>query len=203
MRGGLCLRPYLIGAVCTLLLLFDAQWVRSAAEPKSLTAILITARSELPDDNFADSQVLVLNNLGPAPIGVIVNRPTQFLVAELFPDLEQRLAQVHDKIYFGGPVELTTVWFLLRASRAPKNAIKAFDDVYISSSRELLISLLGRTKPMEGLRIFIGHSGWAPGQLEAEIANGDWALSRANSDAIFKGKSEHPWPSAETPTPST
>ena len=47
---------------------------------------------------------------------------------------------------------------------------------------------------MEGLRIFIGHSGWAPGQLEAEIARGAWTLERAEPDAIFKGRAEHPWP---------
>jgi len=59
--------------------------------------------------------------------------------------------------------------------------------------------LLGRDKPMDGLRIFIGHSGWAPGQLEAEIARGDWALGPAEPDAIFNGKSEHPWPGEHTP----
>jgi putative transcriptional regulator len=203
MRRGLRLRSHLMGAAFALLLLFDAAWTKSAADTKPLTAILITARAELPDDNFADSTVLVLNNLGPAPVGVIVNRPTKFRVAELFPDLEKHLAQVHDRIYFGGPVELTSVWFLLRASKAPRNAVKAFDDVYISASRELLLHLLGRDKPMDGLRIFIGHSGWAPGQLEAEISRGDWALGRANPDAIFKGKSDHPWPSAQTPKPST
>ena len=56
---------------------------------------------------------------------------------------------------------------------------------------------------MEGLRIFIGHAGWAPGQLEAEIARGDWTLARANPDKIFNGKSDHPWPSKSAPKPGT
>jgi putative transcriptional regulator len=189
--------------LCALPLLFHASWARSAADTQPLTAVLITARAELSDDNFADSAVLVLNNLGPAPIGLITNRPTKFPVLHLFPDLQRHLAQVHDKIYFGGPVEVQTVWFLLRASKAPEDAIKAFDDVYISASRELLLRLLRRNKPMDGLRIFIGHAGWAPGQLEAEIARGEWALARANSDAIFSGKSDHPWPSSSAPKPTT
>ena len=33
-----------------------------------------------------------------------------------------------------------------------------------------------------------------PGQLQAEIARGDWTLAPAETGAIFDGKSEHPWP---------
>jgi putative transcriptional regulator len=59
----------------------------------------------------------------------------------------------------------------------------------------LLLSLLKRDKPLDGLRIYIGHAGWVPGQLEAEIAAGAWKLEHADPDAIFKYQSEHPWPS--------
>jgi putative transcriptional regulator len=52
---------------------------------------------------------------------------------------------------------------------------------------------------MDGLKIFIGHAGWAPGQLEAEINRGAWNLERADSEAIFNGKSEHPWPGSQHP----
>ena len=48
---------------------------------------------------------------------------------------------------------------------------------------------------MDGLRIFVGHAGWAPAQLEAEIQQRDWTLKRVETEAIFSGKSEHPWPS--------
>jgi putative transcriptional regulator len=186
-----------------LLLLLGASWPTTAEDSKSLTAILLVARGELRDPNFADSVVLVMNNLGPAPIGLVVNRPTEIPVARLFPDLK-RLAPLHDKVYFGGPVDLETVWFLFRSGRPPEHAIQAVGGIYLSSSRDLLQQLLGREKPMDGLRIFIGHSGWAPGQLEAEIARGAWTLERAEPDAIFKGKPEHPWPTPhEDPNRST
>ena len=100
-------------------------------------------------------------------------------------------------MYFGGPVEVGSVWFLFRAARPPEHAIQAFGGIYLSADRALLLQLLGRDKPMEDLRIFVGHSGWAPGQLEAEIARGAWSLERAEPDAIFKRKSEHPWPTPQ------
>ena len=185
-------------ALCAFLLLFGMSWPTSADNTKPLTTILLVARAELPDSNFKDSVVLVMNNIGPAPAGVIINRPMRIAVSRLFPDLE-RLAQLDDKLYFGGPVEIESVSFLFRADTPPEHATQVLDSVYFSTNRELLRKLLGRDKPMDSLRIFIGHSGWAPGQLEAEIARGDWTLAPAETDAIFGGKSEHPWPEQQAP----
>lgn len=167
-----------------------------SADSKHLTAIFLVARSELPDPNFGDSRVLVMNDLGPAPVGIIINRPTRVPVSSLFPNLKS-LARLHDKLYFGGPVEADSVWFLFRAAKQPKNAVLACDGVYLSASRDLLMKLLARDKPMDGLRVFLGHSGWAPGQLEAEIAHGDWKLERADAKGLFSRRSEHPWPTQD------
>jgi putative transcriptional regulator len=200
--SGFCLRRCVAGALGALLLLSGSSWPTSAADPKPLTAILLIARDDLPDSQFADSVVLVMNNLGPAPVGIIINRPMPISVSQLLADLEH-LARVRDKVYVGGPVSVGSVWFLFRARTPPEHAIQAFEGVYLSADRKLLLQLLGRDKPMDGLRIFLGHAGWAPGQLEAEIAHGDWTLKHADPEAIFKGRSEHPWPSSQAPKPST
>jgi putative transcriptional regulator len=200
MSSGLRLRPLRSAAhaLCAFLLLFGASWPTSADDPKPLTAMVLVARAELPDPNFKDSIVLVMNNLGSGPAGVIINRPTKVTVSHLFPELE-KLVHLQDKVYFGGPVEFGSVWFVFSADAPREKAIQAFDGVYVSTSRELLLELLNRDKPMAGLRIFVGHSGWAPGQLQAEIARGDWTLEAAQKDAIFNRKSEHPWPEQQTP----
>jgi putative transcriptional regulator len=189
------------GTLCTLLLLFGPSEPLSADDSGGLTAILLVGKADLPDDDFANSVVLVMNNLAAAPIGIVVNRPTRLTVPQLFPD-DTRLARLNDKVYFGGPVEFGAIWFLLRATAPPEHALKAFDGVYLSADRELLRKLLGRPKPMEGLRIFIGHAGWERGQLESEIDRGAWTLERANAEAIFNGKSEHLWPAARVPKDS-
>jgi putative transcriptional regulator len=201
-KHDLTLHRLRAGALCALLLWLAAPSPTSAADNKRLTAILLIAQGDLRDPSFADSVVLVMNHLGPAPVGLVVNRPTAMPVSRLFPDLKQ-LAAVQDKVYFGGPVQLTSVWFLFRATRPPAHAVEAFSGIYLSANRELLLQLLAREKPMDNLRIFIGHAGWAPGQLEAEIERGAWGLEHADGDAIFKGKSEHPWPAPDHPDRST
>jgi putative transcriptional regulator len=197
-RSGFCPRHYVAAALCALLFLSGSSRPASGADTKPLNAILIIARDDLPDPNFADSIVLVMNNLAPGPVGIIINRPMSIPVSRLFPDLG-RLAQVRDKVYFGGPVDFGSVWFLFRAGTPPEHAIKACDGVYLSGDRQLLLKLLGRNKPMDSLRIFLGHAGWAPGQLEAEIERSDWTAKPAGMEAIFSGKSERPWPSPQEP----
>jgi putative transcriptional regulator len=188
-------------ALCAFFLLHGASSPTLADDSKPLTAILIVGKSDMPDDDFANSVVLVMNNLGPAPVGIVVNRPTRITIAQLFPD-DTRLARLNAKVYFGGPVEFGAIWFLVRASTAPEHAMQAFDGVFLSADRALLMKLLARPEPMEGLKIFLGHAGWAPGQLESEIERGAWTLEHANPDAIFNGKSEQLWPAPRAPKDS-
>src|ERR1700687_1824195 len=103
-RSGFCPQRCVAAALCGLLFLSGSSQPASGADTKPLTAILIIARDDLPDSNFADSIVLVMNNLGPGPVGIIINRPMPVPVSRLFPDLEH-LARVRDRVYFGGPVD--------------------------------------------------------------------------------------------------
>ena len=61
MKSGFCVQRDLTGALCVLLLLCGLSWPTSADDAKPLTAILLVARAELPDSDFADSVVLVMN----------------------------------------------------------------------------------------------------------------------------------------------
>jgi putative transcriptional regulator len=169
---------------------------------KSLTSILIVAQGVVSDPNFGGSIVVVMNNLGPGPEGIILNRPTPLTVAQLFPQLKQ-VAHVRDRVYFGGPVEFDTAWFLFRSKTAPAHAVQVCTGVYVSSDDKLLLKLLGRPKPMDGLRIFIGHAGWAPGQLQSEIEGGAWLPRRADADSIFNAKPLLPWPARRGPKAGT
>ena len=201
-QNGFSSARLLARALCALLLLPWPSYSTTAEDAKPLTAILLIARDELRDPNFADAVVLVMNHLGPSPIGLVVNRPTDMPVSRLFPNLK-RLAALPDKVYFGGPVQLPSVWFLFRAAHRPEHAVQAFGNIYLSADHELLLRLLSRDKPTDDLRIFMGHSGWGPGQLEAEIAQGAWRLEHADADALFKHRAEHRWPDPGHPDNST
>lgn len=194
----MCLRGFATGAVCAFALLSGSSDRSSAAAANPLTAIMLLAQPSVSDPYFAHSVVLVMNNLGPAPVGIIVNRPTPLPVSRLFPK-RKRFAKLPAHLYFGGPVDVGTVWFLFRAQRQPAHAILAFPGVYLSADSSLLIRLLRRSNPVKGLRVFVGHAGWAPGQLQTEIRRGDWKLERALPQAVFGGETDRPWPEPQSP----
>jgi len=156
------------------------------------TAIFLVARKDMPDPFFHDSVVLV-TNATESPVGVIINKPLPLSLANALPDASS-LQDRDDKLFFGGPVKTEDVVFVFRAKNEPENAMRLMEGIYVSGNRELLDSLLARKEPFEGLRIFAGHAGWSPGQLETEIQRGDWALAPADASAIFGTRPEELWP---------
>lgn len=196
MKRAFSLQRCVAGTLCALLI-----WPGSScafADAKPLTAIFLIARSELSDPFFAKSIVLVMNDLGPAPIGLIINKPTSIRVSVLFPSIK-RLAHARDTVYFGGPVGIGSVWFLFRAQVSFPHAVQVLHGVYLSSNPELLLRLLDRQRPMQGLRIYAGHAGWAPGQLQNEIRMGFWTAKHAHAQMIFGGGSGYPRSAAKAP----
>jgi putative transcriptional regulator len=169
-----------------LLLLLGAVPPAFAADDGS---IFLVARKDLPDPFFRDSVVLVTHRIGPVPVGIIINRPTGITFARALPDLEKTR---DGRVFFGGPVSPEDLLVVFRAATAPKDAIELIDGVYLSANRDVLKEVLGR-KADKGVRIFAGYAAWSPGQLEAEIARGDWHLARADAKSIFEGNPEELW----------
>jgi putative transcriptional regulator len=42
-------------------------------------------------------------------------------------------------------------------------------------------------------RVFVGHAGWGPGQLEAELAADSWILEPARTDDVFTAEPFSLW----------
>ena len=158
--------------------------------PKS-KSIFLVAKKDMPDPFFRDSVVLI-TNASVAPIGVIINKPLEVKLSKALPDAEKLKAR-DERLYFGGPVKANDVIFVFRSKKPVENALRLLDGVYVTGSKEILDTLLARENPVEGLRIYAGHAGWAPGQLEGEIARGDWDLAPADEESIFASKPEELW----------
>jgi putative transcriptional regulator len=162
-----------------LLLLGPAGWAQDVEhEP-----ILLVATPDLLDPNFQQSVVLVVFPTGSGPLGVILNRPTPLTLKEAFPD-EPQLRERPDTLYFGGPVRTRGLMFLFRGSARAEGVFPVLDDLFLSSNGAVLDGLLSARQ--SGVqRYFLGYSGWAPTQLDVEIARGGWYVLPADRDTIL------------------
>lgn len=137
---------------------------------------------------FARAVVLLLDCGPEGALGLIVNRPLGASVGELLPEVAE-LKGHSEPAYVGGPVEPTQVMMLIQASQAPPDSLALFGDVYVSRSLESLHQRSGKR-----FRAYVGYAGWTVGQLEAEIARGDWYVDSAEAAAIFDMPAGEVWP---------
>jgi putative transcriptional regulator len=114
-------------------------------------------------------------------LGVVLNRPSDVPLIAALPEVEE-LRKRKDLVFLGGPVARDRMVLLLRAAAAPPQSIKVFDQVYATGSLSALRSSIGHNEPV---RAYAGYAGWGPGQLDAEVARGDWLIGPADSKAIF------------------
>lgn len=149
---------------------------------------LLIAGPSLVDPNFRRTVVLMIEHSDEGALGLVLNRSSESTVGEVAPELEAVL-DPDSAIFVGGPVEPSGVIVLARFENPEDSALVSFDDVGVLRAEGSL------DEPPELLtaRAFAGHSGWGPGQLDAELEQGDWILEPAMADDAFCANPEALW----------
>lgn len=156
---------------------------------ESLKGKLLIASPSLEDPNFVRTVVLVAEHNDDGAMGLVLNRPTATTVAESAPELEE-LVEVDEPIYVGGPVQPTAV-IVLAAFEDPSSAgLLIRDDVGFLSAHADFAESVSATRRM---RVFAGHAGWGPGQLDEELEREDWIVEPARPEDFFVDAAEELW----------
>jgi putative transcriptional regulator len=146
----------------------------------SLEGHLLLASENLLDPNFARSVVLLVQHNEQGALGVILNRPTSKTIRDLWQELGQSPCESQQPVCLGGPVSGPLMALHADAGLAE---IEIVPGVYFAAKKQHLDRLVART---EGpLKLFVGHAGWAPGQLEQEIGQGAWHTLPASAEYVF------------------
>jgi putative transcriptional regulator len=158
----------------------------AAAQPAA--GKFLVATRGLSDPNFERSVVLLVQHGQGGSWGLVVNRPTGVPLSKLFAG-EPLLERQDGTLFAGGPVGAGRFLLLLRASHPPEQSQRVFADVYLGWTPAALRDARG----ISDCRVYSGYAGWAPGQLEAEIARGDWHLLPAEASLVFEPRPEQVW----------
>ena len=145
--------------------------------------MFLLATPRLGDPRFARTVVLLLEYDGTGALGLVVNRPTQLSLDDTLVTPPPESAGHF--VFSGGPVEHRRLIALLRSPDEVDDAQHVFGDVYASGSMETLRLMLERDDNGADVHAYLGYAGWSPGQLDAEIARGDWIVTPADAASIF------------------
>ncbi|MBI4904274.1 MAG: YqgE/AlgH family protein [Acidobacteria bacterium] len=151
---------------------------------------LVAPRKAL-DPNFAETVVLIVQYDDDSTMGLIINQPSRGTVGQLFP---QKKGLSGERVYVGGPVGRSGMLGLLRTKEKPADAQHIFEDVYLVADKKLFHESLATGAENKSFRVYLGYSGWAPGQLENELDNDMWHLFEGDVKTLFDRAPESIWP---------
>ncbi len=168
---------------------------RSASGEAPARGKFLIASRQLVEPTFARRVVLLLDHdARQGGIGLVINRPTGVSLTRVVRGLEG-LVDRGERIRSGGPVERNRVFMLMRAEHRPPGTEQILADTFGSSTLDPLRALVASGE-VESVRfvVYAGYSGWAPGQLEAEIERGDWHVAPGRSEHLFDIDPAEVWP---------
>jgi len=154
--------------------------------------MLLVATRALYDSRFGKSVVYLVEHDEAGTLGLIVNRSSDTSLLKALPDIKDKQAAAHT-LNYGGPVGPSLILMLMRNESPTRGMAHVAGGVYISSDLQVLEEVLAAKKIASEVRFYIGHSGWAAGQLDYELERGSWHVVKADTDAIFSGDTDSLW----------
>ncbi|MDP9117543.1 MAG: YqgE/AlgH family protein [Actinomycetota bacterium] len=165
-----------------------SSW-RSLGEHEPAGGRLLVSTPALGDPNFARSVVYLLEHDDDGTVGVILNRPSRTPVGQVLPQWHE--AVIGPPVVFaGGPVQPDGALCLAQLDSDGPGARRLVDGI---GTVDLDGDLAVATSMARRLRVFAGHSGWSPGQLADEMAEGAWWVVPGNADDLFSAEPAGMW----------
>lgn len=173
-------------ALALAIVLWGALCAAHAGGP----GLVLVAKPDLPDPNFARTVLVVGHDERGATFGVVLNRPADRSLAEVMEN-DGRFARFREPLYLGGPVERLGLFAVFRAERPPGPAVQLARDLWLALMPQTVEQLLA--DPPVQLRLYVGYAGWAPGQLAVEIDRGSWWTLDPTPDLAFRENTRGLW----------
>ena len=162
----------------------------------SLTGQLLIATQVLQDSRFERTVILMAQHTRDGALGVVINRPLdERKVAKLLDDLGADATGIGDvgvRIFLGGPVSPALGLVLHSAEYHLANTVDIDGRVALTADPDVLRDIGQGRGPRKSLIAF-GYAGWAPSQLDDEIARGAWYTVTEDPALVFDADRAKVW----------
>ncbi len=155
----------------------------------SLRGQLLVAAPSLTDPNFHRTVVLIAGHDEDGALGLVLNRPLEVEVADVAPALAP-LAPSGEVVHSGGPVQPSDAVVLADFEDRDAAGLLVLGSIGLPASEtepDALVDAVTRA------RVFAGHSGWGPGQLDAELEAEGWIVAPAEPEDVFADDPDTLW----------
>ncbi len=157
--------------------------------PASLTGkLIISAPGAFDDENFRRTVVFLLEHSANGAIGVILNRPTDTRVEDVFPDWGDHCSSP-SVLFEGGPVQDGMIIALgrLQPRGGPDRGWQPVvgETVDRIGTVDLRLPSWDLAPHLADVRVFAGYAGWSAGQLEHEMRMDGWHIARTEPGDVF------------------
>jgi putative transcriptional regulator len=168
------------------------------AGTESLAGQLLIAAPTIGDPRFAHTVILIIRHDKNGAFGVVINRPvgersiSSLLEATGDSDPD---AMGSVQVFAGGPVQPGLGFVVHSAEYHREETIDVDSRVAMTASRQIVRDIGHNQGPKKSLFAF-GYAGWAPAQLEGEIARHDWFTTPEEPKLIFDDERDNLWEDA-------
>ncbi|HYA19601.1 MAG TPA: YqgE/AlgH family protein [Burkholderiales bacterium] len=156
-------------------------------KPVNLTNHFLIAMPNMADPYFAKSLTYICEHNEQGALGVVINRPIDMTLQALFEQISIPLGEPRLRgiaVHFGGPVQIDRGFVLHRPLGDWQSTLAVNQELGLTTSKDIL-QAVGRGDGPRQILVTLGYAGWAPGQLENELAQNAWLSVPAKSNVIF------------------
>lgn len=156
---------------------------------------LLIAMPQLQDPNFSRTVSLLASFDGNGAFGIVLNRPMPLSVDQLLTDQMTFPADKTLPLYFGGPVQENSLWFLHSYPDLHNDGIQILENLFLCTNLKTVEAVVTQHAhdPNPLFRFFLGYAGWSPGQLESEIAQSSWVTGSVDINELYSCDPEQFW----------
>lgn len=147
----------------------------------------LIAMPAMTDPFFAKSLTYVCEHNAEGALGIVVNRPIDLTLGELFAQIKLPLEQggLQDvPVHFGGPVQTDRGFVLHDPVGHWQSTLQIGDKIGLTTSKDIL-QAVGEGQGPHRLLVTLGYAGWGQGQLEQELSQNAWLTVQASENILF------------------
>ena len=131
----------------------------------------------MPDPRFRDTVLMITALSQTGSRAVCVNKPMAVTLDQVLQGHPWQLPPM--PVYWGGPVNTHSLWMLHSTDWQCDHSIELSESWAVTSHASMLDQLSALRGPRWS-RFMLGHAGWAPGQLQAELEGRQgWSQSQS------------------------